>query len=97
MSIYNFENAQELQKANPETFSAPSAQDLAGLTRGTFVKVCLNDERFWSIIISIEKDSIIARVNNELVLAQPFKCGDVIEFHGCNIYQILEGAEDGNN
>ena len=55
-----FIDAQEQHKQSPESFDAPSNEELDNLKKGDTVKVCNGKERFWTIILSITKDKIDA-------------------------------------
>lgn len=87
---HEFINAQEMAKHNPDTFEAPDIIDLSLLKTGMHVKVCHNDERFWTLITDISGEDIKAEVDNVLVNEQPFSLGDCITFTKDNIYQIWE-------
>jgi len=90
-----FENAQELAKRYPETFGAPSAEDLKSIKVGDFVKVCAGDERFWVEVEKMSKGTIYGRVDNNLIR---------VDVHGLaynsrvrlkpeNIYSIIHRKE----
>lgn len=87
-----FVNAQDMAKKYPATFHAPDASTLARIIPGSFVKVCACDERFWALVRVIDGDTITAEVNNDLVRTNEhgLKCGDVITFQFCHVYNIYE-------
>jgi hypothetical protein len=86
--LHKFVDAQEMAKRYPAFFEAPSNEQLDSLKIGDIVKVCHNEERFWTIIKSIGDDNkITAIVDNDLVCNQPFKCGDEIQFMKCHIFR----------
>lgn len=84
--MYKFVDAQEMAKRHPNSFKAPSKEKLDSLKYGDLVKVCHNEERFWTIIKSITDNKITAIVDNDLICNQPFKCGDEIQFMKCHIF-----------
>jgi hypothetical protein len=83
-------DAQEQAAKTPETFYAPSAEELGALGAGSLVKVCTGAERFWTIIETLEGDTITAKIDNELTRTDihGLKCDDLIQFEKRHIYQI---------
>ncbi len=65
-------------KEHPESFLIPSDKEKDKMEAGFHIKVSHNKERFWSEVILIDGDKINARIDNDLVLEQPFKCDDII-------------------
>ena len=86
-----FEDAQKLKQQYPETFYAPDAEELASLQPGDFVKVCAYRERFWAEVVSVEGNTITARVDNNLIMWQ-LKYNDTITFEARNVYDITPGS-----
>jgi hypothetical protein len=86
-----FEDAQQLAKKYPNTFSAPSQKNLDNIQVDTFVKVCVSDERFWVKVTKIIKDKLCGIIDNDLIFfdIHGLNCGDKINFYKKNIYQIL--------
>lgn len=99
--ILQYENAQEMAKLYPDTFEAPSKEDLDKLQIEDFVKVCIKipqkaqesniifpeSERFWVEITKIEDDYIEGKVSNDLVCLD-LKYQELINFKKENIYSI---------
>lgn len=86
-----FVDAQEMHKKHPQTFDAPSREDLTDLKLGDIVKMCANEkERFWTIITAIKGNKITASADNKLVHNFGFNLGDIIEFEKKNIYDIYK-------
>lgn len=85
-----FTNAQEMAKKYPETFKAPTLNQLNNLKVGNLVKVCVEPERFWTFILEINGDEIKAQIDNRLIFTGEhyLKYKDVITFNKNNIYQI---------
>jgi hypothetical protein len=85
-----FEDAEEMQKQNLETFFRPSEQELQSLKAGMLAKLCTGGERFWVIVIEVEGDKIRGVVDNELVRTEThgLKLNDLIEFEFRHIYDI---------
>lgn len=93
MSHCQFVNAQEMHRAHPDTFWAPSADDLSQIKVGDIVKVCANQcERFWTIVTGIDGDMITAIVNNDLIYTNKhgLRCDDKIQFHRDCVYQVFD-------
>ena len=86
----NFTDAQEMAIIHPNTFSAPSKQELDSIKVGDCVKVSHIDERFWNVVKKIKGDTITAEVNNDLICKHPFKCGDEIVFEKRHVYCIFD-------
>ncbi|QOR74594.1 hypothetical protein IMZ16_03940 [Cruoricaptor ignavus] len=60
-------NAQEMKKQHPETFCAPSDDDLRNIEPGDFVKVSVMGERFWVEVETISPEAVTGRIDNDLV------------------------------
>lgn len=90
-----FEDAQGMRIQYPDTFEAPSKEDLDGLKVGDYVKVCIRvpnreegmpeSERFWVEITKIKDDVITGKVSNDL-LCLPLVYQEKISFNKNNIY-----------
>jgi hypothetical protein len=87
-----FVDAQEMQKKHPDTFEAPTTEKLNTIELGSLVKVCTCDERFWTKVIGIDNDTIVAVVDNDLVCTDRHGLilGDEITFEKKNIFSIWE-------
>ena len=83
-----FVNAQAMHSLHPGTFDVPTAGDLQALRVGNWVKVCVNNERFWCVVTDISEGIITGRVDNNL-LQDGLQCGDVIQFPTDCIYDIM--------
>lgn len=90
MEMNKFKHAQRMSKKHPATFNAPSFEELHLLKKGDIVKVCYKNERFWNVIVSTEGEQVKARIDNDLVLVDDFKYGDIILFNLNNIYDIYK-------
>jgi len=93
MNYHNFINAQEMAKKYPDTFEAPSMEELAQIKQNDFIKVCLNDERFWVKVIEADEDEIRGEVDNHLFESQPFNIGDIIACKKEHVYAIEKENE----
>jgi hypothetical protein len=80
-------DAQEMARQHPDTFEVPSGAELRKLRKGDLVKVSNHAERFWVEIVSRDGDLFVGRVDN--FLAGTVSHDDLIEFHVCNVYDIL--------
>ena len=57
-------DAQEQRRLYPDTFWAPDEAKLANAKPGDFMKICDNEQRFWTIVVSADATHITARVDN---------------------------------
>jgi DNA-binding protein YbaB len=100
-----FEDAQQMKKNFPQTFEAPSQEELDSLKINDSIKVAVlfdskgNDvtaERFWVLITKIENDTITGTVDNDLVktVFHGLKLDDTITFEKKNIYSIYPKNEN---
>lgn len=87
-----FENAQKMKQQHPQTFYAPDDLELAALKPGDQVKVCTDNERFWTEVISVVDGIITSRVDNDLITEQ-LKYNDIITFKPENVYDILSSLK----
>lgn len=84
-----FTDAQKMHKENPDTFFAPSIEELSEIQIKDSVKVCVNNrERFWVTVEKIDENNIIGVVDNNLVEIN-LKLGEEIRFEKRHIYDIF--------
>jgi hypothetical protein len=57
-------DAQEMHRAHPDTFDVPPPEMLADPQPGWMAKICDNDQRFWTKIVSVDGARITATVDN---------------------------------
>lgn len=99
MKKLTFGDAQQLKKEFPQTFEAPSQEELDSLKINDSIKVAVlfdskentaTAERFWVLITKIENDTVTGTVDNELVKTafHGLKLDDTITFEKKNIYSI---------
>lgn len=88
-------DAADLAKRHPLTFEVPSAQEIAAVEVGDYIKVCFNDlERMW-LQVTLRDDVqgvFYAALRNQPVVVGA-KYGDVYTVEPKNIYQIMKSAE----
>lgn len=84
-------DAQEMQRQHPATFSAPSESELALVTRGDWVKICREGERFWVKVVAGIGKSLIGDVDSMLVNEgnADLAHGTRVRFEYRHIYQIM--------
>lgn len=58
-------DAQQMHRTYPDTFEVPTREELDGLTPGALVKICDNEQRFWTRVVTTEGEFIYATVENE--------------------------------
>ena len=61
-------DAQEMARKHPDTFEAPTLDELVAIAPGDSVKICVTAarERFWTLVESVQGDMIHATVDNHL-------------------------------
>jgi len=86
-------NAKYMSEQYPETFDVPSDTELNNLKSGDLVKICVNRERFWVEIISINQDKILTRIDNDLIFTDEhgLSLNDELTISKHNIYSIFNG------
>lgn len=97
MKKATFVDAQEMSKLHPDTFEAPSIEELETIKPNSIVKVCANNkERFWVIVQSVDGQKISGEVNNVLMrtATHGLMCGDIIQFDARHVYQIYPGGAE---
>jgi len=84
-------NAQDMAKENPETFYAPSKEELDGVNAKDSVKVCAGKERFWVTVTKVNGEIVEGVVDNDLVCSDEHGLiyKDNIKFNKNNIYNIF--------
>lgn len=84
-----FLNAKQLNKENPETFLLFDDKYFSELKQLDNVRVCLNNERFWVIVIAIDSENrkIKGCVNNDLIINN-LKYEDNVEISFDNVLDI---------
>lgn len=85
---HKFIDAQEMSQLHPDTFEAPTSDDLNQIKEGTIVKVSNGEERFWTHVIKVDGDKITAEVDNNLIGEYGYNLGDPIEFEKRHVYSI---------
>lgn len=88
-------DAQHMCQQHPGSFWAPSVEDIEALELHHLVKICDGMERFWTILVDIDKAydhpfeyQYAGYIDNDLVGGQTYNCGSLIAFRGKNIYDI---------
>lgn len=92
MKQREYVNAQEMANKYPETFYAPTKENLDAIKTGDIVKVCTGEERFWAIVTEVNGEEIKATVDNNLVMEEneDLTLSTVISFKKENIYDIYQ-------
>lgn len=92
---YNFIDAQQMAVMHPDTFEAPTLDDLAALKVGDYAKVGAKarsgiTERFWCYVVEIDGEKVTGTVNNDLVLTSHHGLAeeDKLIFEKRHIYSI---------
>lgn len=87
-----FKDAQQMARLHPDTFEAPTQEDLDSLEPGHYVKVCITneecDERIWVEIDHIEDELITGTLANDPVVTNA-NFGDEVKFMKKHIYQTM--------
>jgi len=91
-------DAQQMREKYPDTFGAPSKEQIADLTEGSCAKMCVGRERFWVKVATIDKADpdpfrwkFKGPIDNDLVFTDEhgLSCDDSIEFEGRHIYDTM--------
>jgi hypothetical protein len=82
-------DAQEMAKKYPITFEAPTQAVLNRIKKGKHVKVAYNQERFWILVTKVVGDTVIGTVDNDLVLRQDIKYGDLVSVQKNQVYDVM--------
>ena len=101
-----FTNAQEMSLEHREHFGVPTAEEIANLTVGSYVKVCINNvdpepgqfggERLWTEITEINGDEITATLDSFPVVVD-LESGDTVNFKTHHIYEVFDEEEFKNS
>jgi hypothetical protein len=85
------EDAQKLAILYPETFEAPTNEELSSIKPGMFVKICVGSERFWIKVDSVNDKEIQGKIDNQLVYSDETDLyyEDEVSFTRNNVYQIF--------
>lgn len=91
-----FIDAQEMQRLNPETFEAPTLEELSKIAVNQHVKICAEGERFWILVTEIKGNRVSEMIDNDLVKTDEhgLKYGDTVIFEKRHIYQTQTPPED---
>ena len=101
-----FTNAQEMSLAHQEHFGVPTTEEIANLTVGSYVKVCIENvdpepgqfggERLWTEITEIDGDEITATLDSFPVIVD-LESGDTVNFKTHHIYEVFDEEEFKNS
>ena len=86
-----FTDAQLMAVRHPDTFEAPTLEELSRIAVGDYVKICAMDrERFWVQVTGIEGELLTGEVNNQLLMTDfhGLRCGDTVVFERRHVYQV---------
>ena len=87
-----FIDAQEMARLYPDTFNAPSTEDISEIKNGDHVKVCNGQERFWILVSNndIVTQRITGQVDNILFDAtEGLGLGDPVTVEYRHVYNLL--------
>ncbi len=102
----DLENAEQIHRENPRTFSIPRSDQRRNLQPGQLVKLIFlidrpadgepNAERMWVEVIEVRGSRYVGRLDNEPGYISNLKLGTVLEFgpeHVAAIYASSQGNE----
>ena len=73
----------------------PNAIEMAGITPGDSVRICVCQEDFWVEVIDIIEGIIVGTVDNDLTKTEHgLTKGDVVQFHRDSVCQIFYSTEE---
>ena len=86
-----FVDAQKMAKENPDSFYAPSFDELNEIKKGSIVNIAVDGERFWTVVISVKGNKITGTVNNVLVFSDEhgLQFEDEVKFEKKNVYNVF--------
>ena len=84
----NLVNAKEMNSQYPDTFLIPSKKEINKIGIKSCVKISNGVERFWVTITLIMNDTIVGKINNDLIIDEGYDIDDLIEFKFENILEI---------
>ncbi|EFC38885.1 predicted protein [Naegleria gruberi] len=79
-------NAQQIARRHPDTFGAPSREELNSIQKGSLVKI---EERFWVKVLKVSAKYLIGIIDNDLVSGQDYTLGDLILFKKNEVYEVF--------
>lgn len=91
-----FEDAQRLARKYPDSFYAPTQDELNEIKPGDFIKVCASKERFWIEVSSVENERIEGKVANDLLMDE-LRFDDTICVELRHVYDILPSPSTKKN
>lgn len=92
-------NAREMNRAHPNTFHIPLAEELKSLKAGSIVKLGFDvidakessgNERMWVIVTARDGDEFAGKLDNSPVVIRGLKYEDTVRFEKDNILDIDE-------
>lgn len=83
----DFVNAQDMRLQNPGISNAPSYEELKTLQITDRVKVCCNGEYFWTQVVHIDYDTLIARLETYPLRQVKLNYWDHVEYHKHHIFE----------
>ncbi len=90
-----FLDAHALSILYPDTFEAPTNEELQAIKVGDIIKVSTGEERFWVIVEQVHQPSrtIIGKVDNDLLFTgeHGLSYADEVVFGFQNVYDIQTG------
>lgn len=98
MASYTLLNGVEMNKLHPATFEIPSADEIAAIQKGWFVKLGFKNkgdntdgtvERMWVIVTSTNPKRYVGKLNNDPYIT-PINDGDAVSFKKENILSIIK-------
>lgn len=81
---------QHLHSELPQTFTVPSQEELDKIIPGDLVRICVEPERFWVRVKTIEGDKVTGNIYSDMIhtATHGMKANDSIEFEKRHIYRI---------
>ena len=90
MNSMNIIDVQQLHQEFPQTFEIPSQDKLDALEPDDLVKICVDNERFYVRVETVEDQKVTGRIYSDMLHTQyhGLSAGDNIEFEKKHIYKI---------
>ena len=60
--------------------------DIDSIKIGDMVKICGNNEAFWTIVTELNDNYIIGKIDNDLILEHEYKAGDLVKYERSHVH-----------
>jgi hypothetical protein len=84
-------DATQMARHHPETFTAPSTEELAKLRVGDSVKVCRHNERFWITLTKVEDLNLEGAIDSVMIndANSDLPLGRLVVVNRCHVFEAM--------